>query len=556
MKRYLIVQTKRFGDIFQTAHLVSAIQQEGHEVSILCFKEFIKATEVISGLKNVFSLDRKRILSFYKNHIYPDGIAFDEFAQNLSSIKAHEFDYIINLANDRMSTSISSFLGTKQGTRVLGQKISKTNTIEPSDFWSLLFNEVLTTFKASPYHTRDVFHHIALLRNSPHQGSHEILEHNHQNDDVAKNHLEKLRETKGSAEKTFLVGIQLTASIKEKEIPYDSIIELIRLLNNSENLIPILLLAPTSKERELGEKINQEVGFPVVSVEADFKALVSVLKHIDLVVTPDTAIKHLSDLAQTSCLEVSLGNAPVLLQGSVHTKSLIFSKAFSQRSFRISKPENTLSLNIGNDLYQAIHFYFYNKEPNFQDDRFSLFRAHPVKDGIVYLPVMKDFDSDFHLTQLASRLMLGHMIHGEVDYKLCHQLTENFSKKTSLDWIQKQKEEAIPFSRALLKTLKTVIQAQKDIKTSGSFVEALDELLSYADSEKLCAIHALIFRGRIESLSSRTQQENLKEVESLLYELKDFIQAELYTLRAIEIAYDENDSTKTRERIQTISPRL
>jgi len=67
------------------------------------------------------------------------------------------------------------------------------------------------------------------------------------------------------------------------------------------------------------------------------QAVASVLMNIDLLVTPDTAIKHIADLTDTPVIEVSLGHAPFLKQGSYNCESLILSDDITTREFHTKK---------------------------------------------------------------------------------------------------------------------------------------------------------------------------------------------------------------------------
>ena len=55
-------------------------------------------------------------------------------------------------------------------------------------------------------------------------------------------------------------------------------------------------------------EINLILKMSLISIESDF--LPSVLNSIDLLVTPDTSVKHVADLNKSKILEIIYGHAP------------------------------------------------------------------------------------------------------------------------------------------------------------------------------------------------------------------------------------------------------
>ena len=147
----------------------------------------------------------------------------------------------------------------------------------------------------TPYSFNDCAHKIAGVEIKNERST--IIKSNKIHDRTAINNLDRLRSLKSQdANRVSIIGIQVSSASIVKEIPEDTLIETIRLINSSETMIPILLTAPTEEEKKKASRINKEFENKLVSVEADFIALPSVLKNIDLLLTPDTSIKHLADL--------------------------------------------------------------------------------------------------------------------------------------------------------------------------------------------------------------------------------------------------------------------
>lgn len=68
MKNILIINLKRHGDIISTSHLIRTIRSNHNhaQISLLVYEEFKSSTKIISELDNVFTLNRKEIVSYKK----------------------------------------------------------------------------------------------------------------------------------------------------------------------------------------------------------------------------------------------------------------------------------------------------------------------------------------------------------------------------------------------------------------------------------------------------------------------------------------------------------
>ena len=116
MKKVLIVNLKKFGDIFSSGHLINSLRQENPscEVSILTFKESAKAAKSLKGIKDIYEIDRKRILSLKSAPLFSDVHALNELLKPLSEIRTHNWDRVINFSNDSVSTYIASFINREK----------------------------------------------------------------------------------------------------------------------------------------------------------------------------------------------------------------------------------------------------------------------------------------------------------------------------------------------------------------------------------------------------------------------------------------------------------
>ncbi len=551
MKRILIVNLKRFGDIFQTQHLVDSLRRDkpGVQVDLLCYQEMVRAAKVLCGVREVNTIDRKKVVSYYKNNIYSDGLALNELQQTLDFVKQNDYDQVLNYSNDKVSTFICSYL-VGRADQALGISFTSRQTLNYSSSYSVVLNDIVTQTNFTPYSFNDLAHHICDTTYTC-DFQRERVKSNKAHDKTARNNLNRLRSSKSEdISGVSIIGFQLFASAKEKEIPEETLIETIKLVLEDERMVPIILLAPNPQEREKANRLNQRFNNRLVSVEADFIALPSVLKNIDLVVTPDTAIKHLSDLVNTPVVEVSLGPSPLFKQGSVNPNSIIISRPANLRTFKsqsiVSEQEIEKNKELkGSLLFDVIKHQLIEDASGFNSENmngFCLYRPTKVVDGVTYFPIAGEYDGVFEAKRTLSRSIIQKVFKGVIDENLIEAAYQQIGRRNIQAAIEEEKHALSILTKELLSTLRGLIQTRENKNKAPVFIEALEKLLSHCFDNNLAAIHALNFRAKIESLNSSSLEANFKEVEGLLYELKDYLQSSLYVFKRCE---DIGHSIKT-----------
>ncbi len=89
MKRVLIINLRRFGDIFSSANLVNSYLAKDPTIKIemVVYKEFAKAANAIKSLSKVHVIDRMLTSSVKANPIFSDGYAVDIFYKEISPLR-------------------------------------------------------------------------------------------------------------------------------------------------------------------------------------------------------------------------------------------------------------------------------------------------------------------------------------------------------------------------------------------------------------------------------------------------------------------------------------
>lgn len=533
MKKILIINLRRLGDVFSTAHLINSLTANSeNQVSLLTYKESSKASNLLKNVSGLFEIDRKELITLKTNKLFSDGFAFEQLFGQLSAIKNQEWDQIINYSNDIIGAYLCSYL-KDSCKEIIGVHYNSQRNIVMQNEWELLFNDVLPVVKYAPIHFVDCYHKMA---GSPLVKDGEKLNTNPKYNEMAFNNINAVRKEHNSVDgQSKAIGIQLKTADVSKDIPEETLHELIELIRGHEELIPFLLIAPNDDERRLAESFNNAHNNELVVVEADLQAMASVLMNMDMLITPDTAIKHIADLTETPVLEVSLGHAPFLKQGTYSKDSLILTDVISERHFT---KENTVSITAITALdIMSCMLYSLTRSKSIKprlSHGITLYQSSFDQMGIRYTPIAGTVNTKIEIHRLMSRQLISTWFEQESDMRI-YQDVCNLDLNTATEWTNSEKSVVTSVMKDILGTLRSLLQSAENKKSSKDFVMNLGKLISHVESESLVQIPVSMFKSKIEAINVKTFEENAKEVEVLLYELKSDMQKILQCLNDLEV---------------------
>ncbi|MEH0859971.1 glycosyltransferase family 9 protein [Halobacteriovorax sp. DPLXC-1] len=531
MKDILIINFKRHGDIFQMGRLISSLKYKHPDsnISILINKEFETSAQTLGGIKQIFTLDRKRIVSYKKNKIYSDGFALDEFGKTIKEINKG-WNLVINYSNDRISTSLTSYLAKEYK----GIKFDTHCNVNYSNEWSIVFNDILTQQKYTPINFNDTYHKMCCLKEN---NSFNSLNVSNEYNKVCHQNFLKMRKSE-SKNNPKIIGLQLTASNLSKMIERSELIKLINELNNRVDTIPLLLIAPTSEERNFANKINSELDKKAVTIEAPFTALPSVLINCDILVTPDTAIKHVADILDVPLIELSMGPSPFLKQGTVNPESIIMTPRLKDRDFTYTASVHTEKQVRSNEvikandiIYGLEKYYLGFTDAKLENKEISVYRPENDEVGTFYKNIEGRFDAEIEISRYLSRDFILRKV--ERKSLSSHGIIESNLNFTS-SWLEQTQGELIKSSRHVLAAIKTALA-----KDSQKLNEKLLEMNRYiASASDYCSLPFLFYKAKISNIDNPT----IEEIENTLIGLKNDLQIQFEQVKEVSNLIRENRS--------------
>lgn len=550
MKKTLIVNLRRLGDVYSTGHLISSLKSQGEtEISLLVYKEASKAAKNLENVSEVFEIDRQELITIMNNKLFTDSYALDQLYSTLQPIKDGKWDTIVNFSNDMVGAYLCSYLNTS-AENIIGVHFNDQRNVVTQNLWEIIFNDVLTNVHQSPVHFVDCYHKMLGLQHSS-NGTKVKINETHFN--TTKENLTAIKSSvakDGVSPKT--IGIQLTTSSATKNISENTLVEFIRQLNSVGEFIPLILIAPTNEERTLANQLNSHFDNELIVVEADLNALASVISNIDLLVTPDTVTKHVADLTNTPTIEISLGEAPFLKQGSYRDGSYILTDSISKRTFKADA--NFKTSISAKDIFATVLHHFSNAKsirPILSED-VTLYRATNGQQGINYVPVAGSIEFDSEILRLMSKQFINVLTGSEESEQLYVDISGLGSNAVS-SWCQTEKAIVTEIMKDLLGTLRALLQSAETKRNSREFVMNLGRLMNHCDESSVAQIATLIFKTKIESINAKSFEENAKEVETLLYELKSNLQKNLSCIKTLE---EKIHTQKKEEFMQKSSPAM
>jgi ADP-heptose:LPS heptosyltransferase len=540
MKRILIINLRRLGDIYSSAHLVNSISSLGQSnISILVYQECAKAASSLTNVSQVYTINRKQIITLKSNKLFSDVDAFAELYDQMNEIKNQEWDQVINYSNDTAGTYLTSYI-QNSAQNISGIFYNSSHQTNVNNNWSILFNDILTFLPLSPIHFTDCYHKIS---STPYSFVGNKIKTSHEHNELARIQINSIRQGLDGDNKTAkIIGIQLKTSSVLKDLPTELVKDFIFLMRKSSELIPVLLIAPNDQERACAGIINEHFNDSIVVIETDLATLPSVLLNIDLLVSPDTAIKHIANLTNTPVLEISLGTSPFLKQGPYCADSLVLTEAIATRSFSSSNPTSITGMDV---IASILYFFTASKtiRPLFSPN-VSLYGARFDKLGIFYYPISGSVVPQIEISRLMNRQLVSVLFNSsEIDGIYPEAL--NYGKSIVSKWADRERNNITQLMRDLLSTLRALLQGKNRKDSSLEFVTNLGRLLEYCGTNQLTQIPCLLFKGKLELIRGTTVEENTKEVEVLLHELKSNVLKILFLLKQLDVQTSEDKQTIT-----------
>ena len=271
----LLINLTRFGDLLQTQPLISAMHNQGHQVSLVCLDTFQGTTALLRDVHQVCALPGARLLTRLDQHwSWALHDVLDWARQTLGSVP----DRIINIT----PTLAARLLG-----RALGQGLDGGFGLDAHGFgqystpWAAFLQAASTYRGCSPFNLVDLFQRVAGYR----PGSFALAS-------PAPEWRAQARALLPDA--PGYVAFQLGASQDYRRWPVSAFVEAGREIWQQSGHVPVLL--GTAAEGLLGDEFSSLAEYPFVNLmgQTGLQLLAGVLSQMHMLLTNDTGTMHLA----------------------------------------------------------------------------------------------------------------------------------------------------------------------------------------------------------------------------------------------------------------------
>ncbi len=301
MKKILIVNLTRFGDLLQTSPTIAGLK-EAHpeaELSVLVEKSFAEVCRGLPGVDRVREIDLDhlgaRVLGGSGRDLRD---AYRDVAEAVGALRAEGFDLALNYSSSRMSAVLMRLVGVRD-TR--GWTMTADGHRLIAHRWSRLFSASALTRRQTPFNLVDYYKRVAGVPHGPRRLLFTVP-------DEARARAAELLATAGHAGEP-LVALQLGASREARRWPTASFVALGRALD--ARLGARVLLCGGGGDRATAAEVARELGAAAIDVcgRTSIAALAGLLGRADVLVTGDTGPMHLAVAVGTPVVGLFFGPA-------------------------------------------------------------------------------------------------------------------------------------------------------------------------------------------------------------------------------------------------------
>ncbi|MCW5893771.1 MAG: glycosyltransferase family 9 protein [bacterium] len=299
MRRVLVVNLTRFGDLLQTGPTIAGLREEHPDahVTVVVERNFAAVCDGLPGIDRVWPID----LDALGRTMLRDDLlgAYRTVEALVTALRAERFDLALNYSSSKMSAVLLRLIGVAD-TR--GWTMTSDGHRLISHPWSRLFSASCLQRRQAPFNLVDYYKRVAGVRRGPQALAYRVPAAAHAA--VA----ERLAAA-GAAPGVPLVGFQLGASRAVRRWPAARFVAVARLL--AERIGARVVLCGGGGDRPVAEEIAAALGPLAIDCcgRTSVDELGALLARCDVLVTGDTGPMHMAVAVGTPVVALFFGPA-------------------------------------------------------------------------------------------------------------------------------------------------------------------------------------------------------------------------------------------------------
>lgn len=297
MKRVLVINTTRMGDLVQSSPLLQGLSEDGWEVTLLYSENFRAVVDLLPGVTRAIPLPLNAMVLPLLSKGGRLGEVYNRISALTAELEQYQFDLVANISHTDYSAPLTRLARASQVEGICfdsqGQRLIKGAW---ADYY---FNSILNR-GSNCFNLVDINRLTGGVERSTPVKLNIPVE--------AVERAEKLADEFARLPGEYLVGIVPGASTVEKRWPAASFAEAVRIASQRLRLRPVILAS--EGEAELAETLASNLPEAAnLCGKTDVATLAATIAKLDLLITNDTGPMHIAAAVGTWVIDVTLGSA-------------------------------------------------------------------------------------------------------------------------------------------------------------------------------------------------------------------------------------------------------
>jgi len=296
MKRALVINTTRMGDLIQSTPLMQGLQASGYEVSLLYSEGFHEIAPMLAGVDHLIPFSLAEIVNplVVQGANYFD--AYKALSASLGRLRRENFDLVINATHSAYSAMMTTIIS---GARTTGLTCDQHGKLTNTNDWARYYLTSQACRETNRFNLVDIHRMMSgnagafpVKLNVPNKAN--IVA-----DQILAGYVEK---------DSILIGIVPGASTQEKTYPVEAVAQAVDSLGSSVPVKTVILGAKS--ESALGGTLERLLpGSLNLCGKTDIATLAALISRCRLILSNDTGPMHIAAAVGTTVIDISLGSA-------------------------------------------------------------------------------------------------------------------------------------------------------------------------------------------------------------------------------------------------------
>lgn len=507
MSKVLVTLLGNENDALKASHFINSLTKENphNEIHVLTYTEYKAVTSIVANISKVHYINRSMISNTVDNQLFSDAFAINSLFESINDCLSTEWDKVINFSNDAVCSYLTSMFEAKE---ILGTTISNIGSPLTSNSWATYLNFVNSQSNLHLIDNNQVRHHMA---NMPYYKEGTKVKVNEEYSTVAAQNFAKIRKSKPESSNANIIGISLSPASTGEEIDFHSLYEIIDTLESSRTFKTVLLHSGSDLEVEMANELNYKFDNNLISINTDLVAYPSVVMNVDALISTRNTHLILADVLETRIIEVTPNSENITATTSINSGNFIVVQAGNE--------------NIVNDVNYILNQEFETDLPVSSMNSINKTYAQVEDDyGTLITQIRGDLNMQSELRYHIERCFHYQLMGYGTNEELIGHIKEHTDKNELDQFVTQVKDELTETVKVLLATLRSLKGVKQSKSNLQSFISYLDTLIMKSRTDSITSGAISLFEGYIENINATNSDENIKAIETNLFDLKNDLQ--------------------------------